>query len=84
VRSTVDLPDELMRAAKAMAAEHGETLKALFARAVAHEVRFHARPRRGMRVALPLVRGNGPAVEVTNADIEAALAAEDADRYRRR
>jgi hypothetical protein len=81
VRTTVDLPEELMRAAKARAAGRGESLKELFARAVAHEVRFHAGRRSGTRVALPLVGGDGPAVDVTNADIEAALAAEDADRY---
>lgn len=71
-----------MRAAKAYAAERGERLKDLFARAVAHEV---GRPidRRGrIRVLLPLVgRDDEPRVDVTNADIEAALAAEDAERY---
>jgi plasmid stability protein len=81
MRTTVDLPDELMRAAKARAAEHGESLKELLARAVAREVRVHAGRPRNARVVLPLVGGDGPAVDVTNADIEAVLAAEDADRY---
>lgn len=73
-----------MRAAKARAAERGESLKDLFARAVAHEVRLRAGRRSEMRVTLPLVGGDGPNVDVTNADIEAALAAEDADRYGQR
>lgn len=73
-----------MRAAKARAAERGESLKDLLTRAVAHEVRVHASRRRGTRVVLPLVGGDGPAVDVTNADLEAALAADDADRYGQR
>lgn len=81
MRTTVDLPDDLMRAAKATAAEHGESLKDLFARAVAQELRVRA-PRRGhRRVTLPLVGGDGPSINVTNADVEAALVAEDAERY---
>jgi hypothetical protein len=84
MRTTVDLPEELMRAAKARAAERGESLKDLFARAVAHEIRLRGGRRTDQRVALPLVGGDGPAVDVTNADVEAVLAAEDADRYRGR
>ena len=81
MRTTVSLPDDLMRAAKARAAEHGESLKDLLTRAVAREVRVHAGRPRSARVVLPLVGGDGPAIDVTNADIEAALADEDADRY---
>ncbi|MDR0343999.1 MAG: hypothetical protein LBI49_13025 [Nocardiopsaceae bacterium] len=81
MRTTVELPSDLMRAAKARAAEHGESLKDLFARAIAREVRIPAPRRAGTRVVLPLVGGDGPPVDVSNADIEAALAAADADRY---
>ncbi|HXM56348.1 MAG TPA: hypothetical protein VOB72_13225 [Candidatus Dormibacteraeota bacterium] len=81
MRTTVDLPDDLLRAAKARAAEHGESLKDLLARAVAREIRVQSGRRRGGRVMLPLIGGDGEAVEMTNADIEAALAAEEADRY---
>ena len=64
------------------AAERGENLKDLFTRAVAHEVGLQSRPRKAGRVALPLVgRGAEPKVTITNADIEAALEAEDIDRY---
>jgi hypothetical protein len=84
MRTTVDLPDELIRAAKARAAERGETLKELFTRLLAREVRGNVRePERG-QVSLPLVGDvDGPSVLVTNPDIEAALAADDADRYGR-
>jgi hypothetical protein len=82
MRTTVDLPAELMRAAKSRAAERGESLKDLFARAVAHELGLMAGRRAGGRVVLPLVgRDSEPKVNVTNADIEEALAAEDAERY---
>lgn len=82
VRTTVDLPADLMHAAKVRAAQHGESLKDLFARAIAHEVRSPARVRSGGRVRFPLVgQDEGPKVDVTNADIDAAFAAEDAERY---
>lgn len=71
-----------MRAAKSRAAERGESLKDLVNRAVAHELGMSSAPRRKAgRVTLPLVGGTGPAVEVTNEDIEAAFDAEDAEKY---
>jgi signal transduction histidine kinase len=82
MRTTVDLPADLMRAAKARAAEHGESLKAFFTRAVAHELRVPVNRRDGARVVLPLVGSSDePPVSVTNADIEDALAEDDADQY---
>jgi hypothetical protein len=82
MRTTVEMPAELMHAAKVKAAERGETLKDLVTRAVAHELRVPVRSARAGRVSLPLIgREASPAVDVTNADIEAALDAEDADRY---
>lgn len=76
------MPSELMQAAKIRAAERGETLKDLVSRAVAKELRVPAPSSRSGRVSLPLVgRGANPSVNVTNADIEAALQAEDIDRY---
>ncbi|WP_220093633.1 hypothetical protein [Flexivirga caeni] len=71
----MDLPDELMRAAKARAATRGESLKDLFERAVATEI---GRSRPGRRVSFPLVGSDDPTV--TQADIEAADAlAQEAD-----
>jgi hypothetical protein len=83
MRTTIDMPDVLMRAAKARAAEHGESLKDLVNRALAHELGLPSVPKRKAgRVALPLIaRDAAPAVLVTNDDIVAALEAEDAERY---
>ena len=83
MRTTIDMPDALMRAAKARAADRGESLKDLVNRAVAHELGLPAVPKRKTgRVTLPLVaRDAVPAVHVTNDDIATALEAEDIERY---
>jgi hypothetical protein len=82
MRTTVDLPDDLLRAAKSRAAERGESLKDLLTRAIAGELGRPPRGRATGRVVLPLVGDEGaPKVPLSNADIEAALAAEEAERY---
>ncbi len=83
MRTTIDLPPTLMRAAKARAAEHGESLKDLVNRAVAHEVGLPAtRQGKTGRVVLPLIaRDAMPTVLVDNEDIADALDAEDTERY---
>ena len=83
MRTTIDMPDVLMRAAKARAAEHGESLKDLVNRALARELGLPSAPKRKTgRVTLPLIAGGAtPAVLVTNDDIAAALEAEDIERY---
>lgn len=83
MRSTIDMPDPLMRAAKARAADRGESLKDLVNRAVARELGLPGVPRaKAGRVTLPLVaRDAEPAVLVTNEDIEAAFDAEDVERH---
>jgi hypothetical protein len=83
MRTTIDLPDTLMRAAKARAAEHGESLKDLVNRALVHELGLPSvLKRKTGRVALPLIaRDATPAVLVTNDDIADALEAEDVERY---
>jgi plasmid stability protein len=83
MRTTVDVPDALMRAAKARAAEHGESLKDLVNRALTHELGLPSGPqRKAGRVTLPLIaRDASPAVLVTNDDIAAAFEAEDVERY---
>ena len=72
-----------MRAAKAKAAERGESLKDLVNRALAHELGFSSVPKRKTgRVSLPLIaRDVTPAVLVTNDDIASALESEDIERY---
>ena len=83
MRSTIDMPDSLMRAAKARAAESGESLKDLVNRAVARELGMPSAPRaKTGRVTLPLIaRDTEPTVLVTNEDIEAAFDAEDIERH---
>jgi len=83
MRTTIDVPDALMWAAKARAAEHGESLKDLVNRALAHELGLPSVPKRKTgRVTLPLIaRDATPAVLVTNDDIAVALEAEDVERY---
>ena len=56
MRTTVELPRELLRRAKACAAERGETLKTLLTRAVATELgrTGAAEPPEPRRVELPL------------------------------
>lgn len=77
------MPPTLMRAAKARAAEHGESLKDLVNRAVAHEVGIPSHPKgKTGRVRLPLIaRDATPTVLVTNEDIANAFDAEDVERY---
>ena len=84
MRTTIELPSDLMQAAKVRAAQRGESLKDLFTRAIAHEVGSAGRGRPAGRVALPLIgRDSDPRVEVTNADIADALDADDVERYSR-
>jgi hypothetical protein len=84
MRTTIDVPDALMRAAKARAADRGESLKDLMNRALAHELGLPSGPKRKTgRVTLPLIaRDAAPAVLVTNDDIATALEAEDIERYK--
>jgi hypothetical protein len=83
MRTTIDMSDALFRVAKARAAEHGESLKDLVNRALAHELGLPAVPKqKAGRVALPLIaRDATPAVVVTNDGIADALEAEDIERY---
>jgi hypothetical protein len=83
MRTSIDMPDALMRAAKARAAGHGESLKDLVNRAVAHELGLPSAPKRKAgRVVLPLIRSDaGATVLVTNDDIADALDADDIERY---
>lgn len=83
MRTTIDMPPALMRAAKARATQRGETLKDLVTRAVEHEVHLPAAPKgKTGRVTLPLIaRDAVPAVLVTNEDIADAFEAGDVERY---
>jgi hypothetical protein len=83
MRTTIDMPSTLMRAAKARAAEQGESLKDLVNRAVAHEVGLAATSMgKTGRVTLPLIaRDAEPTVLITSEDIENTFDAEDVERF---
>jgi hypothetical protein len=83
MRTTIDMPATLMRAAKARAAEEGESLKDLVNRAVAREMGLPATAKgKTGRVTLPLIaRDATPTVLVTNDDIADAFDAEDVERF---
>jgi hypothetical protein len=80
MRTTVELPPDLMRAAKARSAESGESLKALLTRAVAAELGNEpSRSAARARVTLPLFgAASGPRARPSSADLERALADADA------
>ncbi|WP_199430437.1 hypothetical protein [Qaidamihabitans albus] len=82
MRTTVQLPTEVLRAAKAEAAARGETLKEFLTRAVVHELGDSTTAPTRTRVRLPLVESTRPhTVDISNADIEAVFAAEDAEKH---
>lgn len=80
MRTTVELPDGVLRRAKARAAERGESLKKLLTRAVLGELGLEqAASDRGERVRLPLFGARrGPRVHVTSEDLAEALSDADA------
>jgi hypothetical protein len=94
MRTTVELPPDLMRAAKARAAEQGLSLKEFFSRAVSAElgrqalyVREGAAARAvtgHQRVRLPIIASKRPGkVRLTNADLADIEAADDLEKHRR-
>jgi hypothetical protein len=84
MRTTVELPPELMRAAKARSAERGETFKTLLTRAIETELAMPGINRKPAgRVQLPLIPGSkGPKVHITNELLEDVIAADDAAAFR--
>lgn len=83
MRTTIDMPPTLMRAAKARAAEEGESLKDLVNRAVAREIGLPATAKgKTGRVTLPLIaRDATPTILITNDGIAGAFDAEDVERF---
>ena len=80
----MELPPELMRAAKSRAAEQGESLKDWFARAVRLALgRIHSSTD-GRRVRLPIIGSKRAGkIRLTNADIADLEAADDLENHRR-
>ena len=78
MRTTLDLPDSILREAKAAAAHRGISLKRYFAEALETyqgQVCRNSAIARPQRVSLPLIRHSGDSrVAMTNEQIEEALA----------
>ncbi|GAB97977.1 hypothetical protein BJY21_000261 [Kineosphaera limosa] len=81
MRTTIDLPDALMRAAKAKAATAGESLKVLFERALARELGLPPSEEHPRDVEYPLIRSRRTAPDLTNEQLDDILADDDAEHY---
>ena len=78
MRTTVDLAEDLVRAARVRAAKDDETLKELFTRALRREL---GRPVRGERRELPVVASRRPGVStLTGEQLAQILADDDVDQ----
>ena len=81
MKTTIDLPDRLLRAAKTMAARRGTTLKALMTHALERELHDAARPAQaGFEVddeGMPCLPRRG--VSVTSGVVNRLLDEEDAE-----
>ncbi|MBV8865731.1 MAG: hypothetical protein JO210_10095 [Acidobacteriaceae bacterium] len=75
MRTTLDLPDETLRAAKMLAAEKGVTLKYILRIAIEKELQRAALRRPEVKVSFPVLDSSEPgALSLTNAEIEDLLA----------
>lgn len=80
MRTTIDLPDDLFRNAKALSSLRGITLKTLITRAIEHELESATIRIRPERVAFPIVRSSRPgSVAVTSDRIAEILETEDVE-----
>ena len=81
MRTTVDIPDHLLRRAKAAAALEGKSLKTFLTEAVIHELERSAEKKIARKkVSLPLVPSNRPGTLQLNSDeIAHILDQEDRD-----
>jgi hypothetical protein len=83
MRTTVDLPNELLKRAKMAAIERGVTLRELIGSALAKEVPANAPPpKKRKRVKFPILPSAHPgSFKLTNADIARAEEEEDMRRH---
>lgn len=78
MRTTIDLPDDLVRAARVRAAASDESLKELFTRALTKEL---DRAARKQRRKLPVIGSSRPGrSSITPAELEQVLSDDDIDR----
>lgn len=68
VRTTVDIPTSLYRKLKALAAAQGRSVRELILLGVRGTLAEGRRPR-SRRVKFPLIKSDGPKVELTNEQI---------------
>lgn len=83
MRTTLELPDELLKRAKIEAVERGVSLKELIGTALARELApDSAVPRRPRRVSFPIFSSRAPgSLELTGADLSRADWEEDLRRH---
>lgn len=73
MRTSIDLPDDLFRSAKALSSLRGVTLKTLITRAVERELESATIQFRPRRVEFPLVRSRQPGWVAVTSDMIADL-----------
>jgi hypothetical protein len=74
MRTTVDLPDEMFRELKSLAAQRGTTLKRILQRAVERELQGAQEPHQ-QRIRFPLLDSSEPGtLRLSNEEIEDLLA----------
>jgi predicted DNA-binding ribbon-helix-helix protein len=74
MRTTVDLPDDVFRQLKSMAAQRGTSMKQLLRTAVEKELSTDHNHNHEYRVTLPILDSKEPGtLNLTNADIEELL-----------
>jgi hypothetical protein len=83
MRTTIDVPEELMRAAKVAAAERHMNLEELFTKALAHELGIQISAQKRGRVEFPLIDSNRAheKTDLTNEDIAEIFADDEAEKY---
>ena len=78
MRTTIDVPDHILRRAKAAASLQGKSLKTFFTEALEERVASSTRMGSGRRVRFPLVPSSRPgSVDLSSDDISRILEAED-------
>lgn len=74
MRTTLDLPDEVFRDLKTLAAQRGTTLKQLLHSAVTRELEASGPRAAGKRLRFPLLDSKAPGrLRLTNAEIDRLL-----------
>ncbi len=59
MKTTVDLPDDLVRQVKRLAHEHGVTMRELMVDGLRHEIETRSRPAARMDLVFPTADGDG-------------------------